>query len=177
MFFNCVSGKFQMKKYHKLFMLCAIVVFCLLLIFSGYVLNELLWDREHRFPKMPSLPTAFQGYEFENVDAPWNLRNEEIEKFYMAWKNKETYGIYEASVGIDSLVRSYWLTENGEVKLIRVIEAPFWAKKAYPVWEVEKISIGYWNNDEIVEIDPTINRQHDLILRPVDSKSKSVIRE
>lgn len=166
-----------MKKHQKLLLFLLKFAFCLLLIFSGYVLNEILWDREHRFPKMPSLPAAFQGYEFENVDAPWNLRNEEIEKFYLAWKNKETYGIYEAGMGIDSLVRSYWLTENGTVKLIRVIEAPFWKRKTYPVWETNNISIGYMNGDEYVEIDPAINQQHDLILRPGGNPSKSVIRE
>jgi hypothetical protein len=166
-----------MKKYRKKIMVGVQVIFCILLIFSGYVLNEILWDREHRFPKMPKLPKAFQGYEFENVDAPWNLRNEQIEKFYLAWKNNETYGIYEASVGIDSLIRSYWLTEKGKVKLIRVIEAPFWEKKTYPVWEIEDISVGYWNDDELIEVDPIANRQYDLILQPKGDAKKSTIIE
>ena len=166
-----------MKKYCKVLLIGVKLVFCVFLVFSGHVLNEILWDREHRFPKMPNLPTTFQDYEFENVDAPWNLRNDQIEKFYRAWKDNETYGIYEAGVGIDSLVRTYWLTENGKVKLIRVIEAPFWRKKTYPVWEIEKISIGYLNEDEFVEVDPTTNRQYDLLLRANGETEKFVIRE
>jgi hypothetical protein len=167
-----------MKKYRKALLFCGKIAFCVVLIFSGYALNDYLWDREHRFPNMPKLPSAFKDYHFENIDAPWNLRNEEIKKFYHAWQEKETYGIYEASVGLDSLIRSFWLTENGKVKLIRVIEAPFWRKKIYPVWEINNISLGYWNkNEEFIKIDPDADEQHDLIINCDDVISKSVAQQ
>lgn len=100
---------------------------CILFFMAGYLCNDNAGKYEYGFynfpivPKLPkNAPAIFQEYEFYDLNMAGSYRNKCLYDFHKAWTNKETYGFYDIGVGLDDLIHSYWLTDNGKVFYLEI---------------------------------------------------------
>jgi hypothetical protein len=167
-----------MKKKTKFIFAVLFINIALALLVFGALLC--FWVSENtcpKHPKTPILPKSFAKYNVYNIerdDDNWG-RNEHIQRFYRAWKNKESYAIYELNRGLDCLMPTFWITDNGIVTRI-IVDYPSIFKKKYLINRIDDFSIYYWVNDELKNASLENIKYQDLILKgQVDTKKKTAI--
>lgn len=134
---------------------------------SGYLFNEIADKHEysfHEYPSVPELPNnapaIFRDYDFYDLNMAGPERNEFLYDFYKAWKEKEKLGFYEVGFGMDDLIHTYWLTQNGEVfRYVISDHGSFLIEKTYHFDKYEKVSFYKWKefphaDSKMVDIDP-----------------------
>ena len=128
------------------------ILVCILLFFAGYTTHKITDKNEYSIhcptiPKLPkNAPDMFKQYQehegFDNLNEAGCFRGERLYGFYYAWKNKDTYGVYENGWGIDDLVHDYWLTKGGKVYRFCISEhVGLRDAKSYHMDELDSVSV------------------------------------
>jgi len=165
-----------MKKALVIIITCAVCLFAV-----SYLLRVL--EPQEKCPvcmPLPELPSPYQKYEFHRLDDMH--RNYYVQKFYQAWKKKETYAICDQGAGIDTCIAIFWITEHGKITRIIADHLNFTGRgqKLYTIHEVDSVSVYSWLHDDevkdgkslmLVEIDPDKIVHRDLLIKATSQKS------
>ena len=157
------------------------LLICAILFCAGYMTHKVTDRNEYDWhsptvPKLPNnAPKMFLEYEknsyFDDILGASFRRGEGLYDFYDAWKNKETYGVYDNGWGLDDLVHMYWLTKDGKIYRFCISDhGSFSGKKAYYVDESDSVSIycagehfdGHENHDPNTIINCYLNLKADF---------------